>query len=52
MKVAVPVARNVLALTSAASATDAEIQNTQFWVNNFNYFKQRNEWHIENRSAC
>ena len=47
MKVAVPLAKNILVplgITAAASATDAGIQkNTQFWNNNFNNFKQRNE---------
>ena len=41
MKVAIPLAKNVLAplgITAAASATDAGIQkkNTWFWNNNFN----------------
>ena len=45
MKVAIPVAKNVLApleITVAASAIDAGIQkkkNTWFWQNNFNNFK-------------
>ena len=43
MKVAVPLAKNVLAplgITAAASAIDAGIQkNTWFWNNNFNNFK-------------
>ena len=50
MKIAVPLAKNVLAplgITAAASAIDAGIQqqqkNTWFWNNNFNSFKQRNE---------
>ena len=52
MKVAVPVATNVLAplaIAAPASAIDAEIQkkkkkkNTWFWNNYFNNFKQRNE---------
>ena len=52
MKVAIPVAKNVLAplaITAAASAIDAEIQNnnnnnnTCFWNNCFNNFNQRNE---------
>ena len=47
MKVAVPLAKNILApsgITAAASAIDAGIQiNTWFWNNNFNNFKQRNE---------
>ena len=47
MKVAVPLAKNVLAplrIIAATSAIDAGIQkNTRFWDNNFNNFKQRNE---------
>ena len=49
MKVAVPLAKNILAplgITAAASAIDAGIQkkkNTWFRNNNFNDFKQRNE---------
>ena len=43
MKVAVPLAKNILAplgVTAVASATDAGIQkNTWFWSNNFNNFK-------------
>ena len=44
MKVAVPLAKNILAplgITAAASAIDAGIQkkNTWFWNNNFNNFK-------------
>ena len=50
MKVAVPLARNILAplgITAAASAIDAGIQkkikkNTWFWDNNSNNFKRRN----------
>ena len=55
MKVAVPLAKNILASLriTAASAVDAAIQkkNTWFWNNNFNSFKQRNEWHNENCSS-
>ena len=44
MKVAIPLAKNVLAplgITAAASAIDAGIQkNTWFWNNNFNNFKR------------
>ena len=50
MKIAVPLAKNTLAplgITAAASAIDAGIQ-TWFWNNNFNNFKQRNEWHNGN----
>ena len=48
MKVAIPLAKNVLALlgiTSAASAIDEGIQkkNTWLWNNIFNNFKLRNE---------
>ena len=50
MKVAIPLAKNVLAalgITAAASAIDAGIQKkkkkTWFWNNNFNNFKKRNE---------
>ena len=45
MKVAIPLAENVLAplgMTAAASAIDAKIQkkkNAWFWNNNFNNFK-------------
>ena len=51
MKVAIPLAKNVLAplgITAAASAIDAGIQkkNTWFWNNNSNNFKWRNdEWY-------
>ena len=56
MEVAVPLVKNILAplgTTVAASAKDAGIQKktTWFWDNNFNNFKQRNEWHNENRSG-
>ena len=59
MKVAIPVAKNVLALlgiTAATSAIDAGIQkkkknNTWFWNNNFNSFKWRNEWYNEKCSS-
>ena len=51
MKVAVPLAKNILAplgITTAASAIDAGIEknfkkNAMFWENNFNKFKRRNE---------
>ena len=46
MKVAVPLAKNILAplgITTAASAIDAGIQNTWFWNNNFNNFKRKNK---------
>ena len=52
MKVAIPLAKNVLAplgITAAASAIYAGIQkNTWSWNNNFNNFKRRNEWYNEN----
>ena len=52
MKVAIPLAKNVLAplgITAAASAIDAGIQkNTWFWNCKINDFKRRNEWHNEN----
>ena len=58
MKVAVPLAKNILAplrITAAASAIDAGIQKKyMFWpsfVHNFNNFKQRNVWHNENGSG-
>ena len=56
MKVAIPLAKNVLAplgITAAASAIDAGIQkkNALFWNNNFNNFKWRNEWHNDNCSS-
>ena len=56
MKVAIPLAKNVLAplgITAAASAIDAGIQkkNTWFWNNNFTNFKWRNEWFNENCSS-
>ena len=58
MKVAVPLAKNVLApsgITITASVIDAGIQkkkkNTRFWKNKFNNFKRRNEWHSENRAT-
>ena len=49
MKVAIPLAKNVLAplgITAAASTIDAGIHkktNIQFWHNNFNNYKRRNE---------
>ena len=47
MKVAIPLANNVLAplgITAAASAIDAGIKKkTWLWNNNFNNLKQRNE---------
>ena len=47
MKVAAPLAKNVLAplvITTATSAIDAEIKKKKwFWDNNFNNVKQRNE---------
>ena len=48
MKIAFPLARNVLAplgVTAAASAIDAGIQkkNTWFWKYDFNNFKRGNE---------
>ena len=51
LKVAISLAKNVLApsgITAAASAIDVGIQKknkkkTQFWENNFNNFKHRNE---------
>ena len=56
MKVAIPLAKNVLAplgITEAASAIDKRNskENTWFWNNNFNNFKRRNEWHNENCSS-
>ena len=56
MKVAIPLAKNVLAplgITAAASAIDAGIQkkNTWFWKYYFNNFKWRNEWYNENYSS-
>ena len=56
MKVAIPLAKNVLAplgITAAASAIDAGIQkkNTWFWKYNFNNFKWRNEWYNQNYSS-
>ena len=57
MKVAIPLAKNVLAplgITAAASAIDAGIKkkkNTWSPNSNFNNFKWRNEWHNENRSG-
>ena len=57
MKVAVPLAKNVLAplgITAAASALDAGIQkkNTWIWDNNFNNFQWRNEWYNENYTSA
>ena len=55
MKVAVPLAKNILApvrITAAASAIDADIQkNTWFWNNFFDNFKWINEWHNQNCSS-
>ena len=45
MKVAVPLAKNILAplgITAAASAIDAGIKKRWYW-NNFDNIKQRNE---------
>ena len=55
MKVAIPLAKNILApfgITAAASAIDAGIQkkNTWFWEYDFNNFKWRNKWYNENYS--
>ena len=48
MKVAIPLAKNVLAplgITAAASAIDAGIQkNTWFWNNNFNNLLKTKKW--------
>ena len=56
MKVAIPLAENVLAplrITAAASAIDVGIQTkkTWFWNNNFNTFKWKNELYNENCSS-
>ena len=56
MKVAVPIAKNVLAplgITAAASASDTGIQKKihGYWYNNFNNFEWRNEWYNENYSS-
>ena len=40
MKVPVPLAKNILAPTAAASVI---LQNTWFWDNNFNNFKQKSD---------
>ena len=59
MKATVLLAKNILAplgIIAAASRIDAGIQKKihfwkiLFWNNNFNNFKQRNEWYNENRS--
>ena len=50
MKVAVPLAKNMLALNNSSCFSDwcrKSKENTRFWssfVHNFNNFKQRNEW--------
>ena len=56
MKVAVPLAKNILAplgITAAASAIDAGIQQKKFTFrnNNLNNFKRRNEWYNESCSS-
>ena len=56
MKVAVPLAESILVplgITAAAPAIDAGIQkkNTCFRNNNFNNFKEKNEWLNENCSS-
>ena len=56
MKVAIPLAKNVLAplgITAAASAIDAGIQKKKswFWKYDFNNFKWRNEWYNKNYSS-
>ena len=55
MKAATPLAKNILTplgITAAASAIDAGIRKSIWlWNNYFNNFKQRNEWHNENRSS-
>ena len=59
MKVAIPLAKNILAplgITAAASAIDAWIQkkkkkNAWFWNSNINNLKWRNEWYNENCSS-
>ena len=55
-KVAVPLTKDILArlgITAAASAIDARMkkENTWFWNNHFNNFKQRNECHNGNCSS-
>ena len=55
MKVAIPLAKNILAplgITTAASAIDPGIKkNTRFRNNNLNNFKRRNERYNENCSS-
>ena len=55
MKVAVPFAKTILAplgITLNSSLIEAGIQKeTSFRENNFNNFKQRNEWHNKNSSS-
>ena len=54
MKVAVPLAKNILAplgIAATASAIDPGIKKkTRFWKSSFNNLKQRNEWHNKNYS--
>ena len=56
MKVAIPLAKNVLTpsgITAAASAIDAGIQKKihGYVTTTLIIFKQWNEWHNENRSS-
>ena len=52
MKVAVPLAKNILAPLGTTAAASARCRNSKenisFWNNNFNNFKWRNEWYYEN----
>ena len=50
MKVATPLAKNVLALLGITPAASAK-ENIRFRDNNLNSFKRRNEWHNENSST-
>ena len=48
MKVPVPLAKNILAPLEITAAASVILQNTWFWDNNFNNFKQKSDWHDRN----
>ena len=43
MKVPVPLAKNILAPLEITAAASAILQNTWFWDNKFNNFKQKSD---------
>ena len=56
MKVAIPVAKKSFSPIISNSSCSSKLcrnskENTRFWNNDFNNFKQRNHWHNENCSS-